>query len=248
MRGWLSLALVLVLLLSGCAQKGDTTSSTAPATATATGHNTTSSAPNHPPTASLTPHLGNGTAALNATFTVAGSDPDGDALSWTLSFGDATANATGAALPSNVTHAYKAAGTVNVTLAVSDGRNTTLAHATLNLTAGTVAFTSIDLTKTWTVSAAGAIEFAAGCREDGVDCAYFDLPEAAGGRDFTMEFSSTVPGAVYFIDTYDAGGYVDTFIGDPGSTTIADKVPDGIIQFRAYSSGGADNTAHLLVP
>lgn len=258
MRGWLALGLALVLLAPGCLQKdtsSTSSSSTSPTGARATPSASGTGAPaatanqtNHPPSATLLARAGNGTAALDVTFLLGGKDDDGDALNWTLSFGDASANRTGAALPANVTHSYAKAGSYAIAYLLSDGRNTTTYRATLNLTAAATAFVPINETRTWTASAAGVVEFAAGCQQDGVDCAYFDLPASASGRDFTMTFTSTVPGAVYFIDHYKGGSYVDTFIGEPGATTIADKVPAGTTQFRAYSSGGAENSATLVVP
>jgi hypothetical protein len=140
MRGWLAFALVLALLLSGCASKNpsSSSSSTSQVTSRATATNTTTAAPapNHAPTALVTATTGNGTAALNVTFALAGTDADGDALNWTLAFGDAAANRTGAALPANVTHSYNVTGLVNVTFSVTDGKNTTQARLALNLTAG----------------------------------------------------------------------------------------------------------------
>ncbi|HEX9817192.1 MAG TPA: hypothetical protein VGB18_09450, partial [Candidatus Thermoplasmatota archaeon] len=83
-------SLVLFAALSGClADEAEPQSGTAtePA-ATTTGTNATTStnatsATNTPPTANLTADVPNGTAPLNVTFTVNGTD-DGDALNWTL--------------------------------------------------------------------------------------------------------------------------------------------------------------------
>jgi hypothetical protein len=251
MRGWLALGLVSVLLLSGCATKSDTSSSSShPATAT----QTVTAAPvaaanhtNHAPTGAIHAKAGNGTAALNVTFSLTGRDADGDHLNWTLAFGD-HANRTGAALPANVTHAYAKPGLYNVTYTLTDGKNATTYHSKVNVTAGGVAFTPIDSTQSWVTSAGGATEFAVGCRAKDVDCAYFDIPADAGGRAFTMEFSATVPAAVYFIDVYLDGKYDSTFQLAPGATSITDKVPAGTSQFRAYAAGGALVDAHLVIP
>ncbi|MCA1810961.1 MAG: PKD domain-containing protein [Halobacteriales archaeon] len=246
MRGWLAIGLVLVLLLSGCTQKSDPSSSTTGATSTP------AASANHAPTATLAAKAGNGTASLNATFALGGSDPDGDALHWSLSFGDNSSSAQGDALPANATHAYAKAGTYNVTLLVSDGRESTTQTASVNVTAPgapleEAGFLPVNETKAWLVSYAGAFEYAAGCKADGEDCAYFDLAAGAPGRTFTMTFTATAPAAVYFIDYYNGDHYIDSFIGEPGATSITGEVPADTTQFRAYATGGADFTAHLVI-
>jgi hypothetical protein len=106
----------------------------------------------------------------------------------------------------------------------------------------------VDVTKTWTASFGGVTEFAFGCVSSGVDCAYFDLPEAAVGRTFTFTFRAAAPAALYYVDVYAGSSYEDTFIGAPGATTLSDVVPPGTTQFRTYSTGGANLSAHLLIP
>lgn len=62
------------------------------------------------------------------------SDPDGDALSYTISFGDGSTNVTGTNSTGNATHAYAAAGAYNVTLVVSDGDLTVNRTLQVNVT------------------------------------------------------------------------------------------------------------------
>ena len=52
------------------------------------------------------------------TFNVSATDPDGDALTYTINFGDGTANGTS----SQVEHKYEARGTYTATVTVSDGK------------------------------------------------------------------------------------------------------------------------------
>lgn len=54
------------------------------------------------------------------TFVVTVSDPDGDALNWTLSFGDG--NRTAGTRSANATHLFQRGGNFTATLAVTDGR------------------------------------------------------------------------------------------------------------------------------
>jgi PKD repeat protein len=271
MRGvaFAAVAVLLTTLISGCTvQKDDleagvdgltsgsgSGSKTGTSSASKTGTSGTSgtgtpTGTNHAPVANLTASTLSGAAPMTVNFTLNGTDAEGDALSWTLTYGNASANVTGTVLPANATHVFDAAGTFNVTLVISDGKLSANATVTIVVSAAAAAatgFTPIDATKSWTVSFGGAFEYGLGCYEDGVDCAYFDLGNQAVGRAFTMTFSSTVPSGLYWIDYYKGGDYIDTFIGEPGATSIADNVPAGTNQFRAYATGGAMNTAHLVI-
>jgi hypothetical protein len=53
----------------------------------------------------------------STTFNVSATDPDGDALIYTINFGDGTANGSG----SQAVHAYKTKGTYTATAPVNDG-------------------------------------------------------------------------------------------------------------------------------
>ncbi len=59
----------------------------------------------------------------STTFNVQASDPDGDALSYSIDFGDGTAKGTG----SQVTHTYMAKGTYTAKVTVSDGQGHSVA-------------------------------------------------------------------------------------------------------------------------
>jgi hypothetical protein len=70
---------------------------------------------NQAPTVVAAADPAGGTAPLKVNFSAAGSDPDGDALSYVWSFGDG-----GAAGGPKVTHTFAAAGTYTVTVTVRD--------------------------------------------------------------------------------------------------------------------------------
>jgi PKD repeat protein len=119
---WFAL-LGLALALSGCAVKNGDSGSHA-GTATLSGVSGANSTANvtvqHAPTANLTASAVAGDAPLNVTFALTGADADGDALNWTLTYGDGN-RTTGGGLPANVTHGFRLGGNFTVTLLVTDG-------------------------------------------------------------------------------------------------------------------------------
>lgn len=175
MRG-VALLLLAAVVLAGCSgssgdPNGESTSTSSSATTsgskTSTGTakpsasssgTTTASAgdANQAPTAVLAVNR-SAAAPLQANFTLDGSDPDGDALTWVLSFGDGTDNQTGTTLPTNLTHAYAQAGTYNATLLVTDGSLSGTMALTLDITeAGPVSLEAIRIEGTITGAYAGA--------------------------------------------------------------------------------------------
>ena len=82
---------------------------------------------NRAPTASLTASPNSGTAPLTVFFQINASDPDGDALTCALNFGDHSDEAQGCASP--ISHIYKAAGNFTATLTVSDDHGNTAMDA-----------------------------------------------------------------------------------------------------------------------
>jgi hypothetical protein len=116
------------------------------------------------------------------------------------------------------------------------------------------------MSKTWAMSAGGA-EYASGCLEDGVDCAYIDIPTSSAGQEFTLRFQALVPPAFYFADLYMGGTYwgtvgdptgafaltgysTDPIPGTPGAT-FTGTLPAGVTQVRPYATGGADFVAQF---
>jgi len=77
------------------------------------------------------------------TFNVSATDPDGDSLTYTINFGDGTANGSG----SHVVHTYEAKGTYTATATVSDGHGHSVSE-TLQMTVN-----DIPLAKPTNVSA-----------------------------------------------------------------------------------------------
>lgn len=120
--------LLLAVASSGCWGIGGGDADTDAATETGA----TQPRSNQLPSARLLASVGNGTAPLAVAFLLEGSDPDGDALSWTLDLGDGNATQ-GTSLPSNVTHAFAAPGNFTVALDVMDGNATSRSHLVIRV-------------------------------------------------------------------------------------------------------------------
>lgn len=103
-----------------------TSSGTTSGSGTASGTSTSASSapqPNQPPVAELAADTTSGTVPLNVTFSLGGSDPDGDALDWTLDAdGDGTAEENGTGLPATFKFTYTAAGNFTANFTVTDGK------------------------------------------------------------------------------------------------------------------------------
>jgi PKD repeat protein len=144
---WSVVACVLLMALAGCAEKpqSDDGDGTVSATTSTTPSPSNVTKANQAPTGSLAV----APTGLNATFQLQGQDADGDSLTWNLTFGDgSSANGTfqpaavvdeavqpiGTTTATNVTHLYTAAGLFNATFTVSDGRDSTVYNATVNVT------------------------------------------------------------------------------------------------------------------
>lgn len=98
---------------------------------------------NRAPTAAFTPSATTVTAGSALSFDGSGStDPDGDALAFSWSFGDSTRGAS-----AKLAHIFPSAGTFEVTLIIDDGRGgVSNSTKTITVTAGMVAATNLDAT------------------------------------------------------------------------------------------------------
>ncbi len=152
MRALLVALLLLTALLAGCSGGGKddgggtstatsssatstSRTSTKSSTATTSSSGTGTTAPaNHPPLAGLSAQV-NGTTVR---FNVTGTDEDGDALAWTLAFGDG-ASFNGTQLPGEAEHKYASAGAYTANVTVSDGHGSASKALALNLTSGAAA-------------------------------------------------------------------------------------------------------------
>ena len=262
MRLPLTLLVVAALALSGCADdakdKDDKSASsttttsgtlvptgsstpTGSSSATASSSSTGTGAPaNRAPSSTVTAAPTAGSVPLTVNFTLGGADADGDALSWTLSFGDGSANATGTALPGNATHSYAAAGLYNATLTVSDGKLSSSSTVAINATAGAAAGggnTQSTAGEWVTGSALSCGQYADGVFDpyqetplEGVEFSKFDIVPGTIGKAFLMDVKPASPaGGPMELQFYDASGAGTDFFdsANPTSFDISGTVPAG---------------------
>ncbi|MEK6975047.1 MAG: PKD domain-containing protein [Candidatus Thermoplasmatota archaeon] len=183
---------------TGSGTKSGTSSSTKSSSGSTSQSGTGFPSANHAPAATLTANRTAGTAPLSVNFTLGGTDADNDSLSWTLSFGDGSANATGSTLPSTVVHAFAAAGNYTVLLTVRDARSNDTANVTVRATAASGSGGGEPIHREGSVTAlcvhcagigpSGCISMAIG--ESGLDCYMADLPAEAVGRVATLASSN----------------------------------------------------------
>lgn len=136
------LPIVAMLAIAGCLGGGNEPSSdeTEPGPdATQVGGNETggpATGVNAPPVAAVTANVTNGSAPLNVTFTLEGSDEDGDNLTWEFDAdGDGDAAHDGNVLPATVNVTFNETGLYLAVLRVSDGTHMVNATAEVNVTA-----------------------------------------------------------------------------------------------------------------
>lgn len=219
--------------LAGCSggggddKDGDSSSTT-------TGSSTTSGSgaprPNRAPLGSLDVTLPPASGLpLMANFTLNGTDPDGDALRWTLTFGDNTTTANGTTLPSSVSHDYASAGNFTALFTLMDGKT----NATYNLT----------------VAVAGAGALPDPLHFEGTLTALPYIPMVASPNGLidsataTHEFAFTATPAVMTVTlAYGEGLFfndVDLFITDPaGEETAAEEAgPEPPVVFESPAAG-----------
>jgi PKD repeat protein len=176
----------------GFSQKTLTITATAPA--------------NHAPLASLTMSATSGVVPFDTTATLNASDPDGDALTYSLDFGDGSSVQKGSLPASPIAHEYTQAGSYTIRLGVSDGEQTT------------VRTTNIDVGLSEPLSAA------AGDDVQGVVGQQFSLDGSAsrpliGIDSYTWNFGDGSPTV--------SGSQVKHAFSQPGTYTVSLTVKSG---------------------
>jgi hypothetical protein len=209
------------------------TSTTSASTPTSASSTTTAQPPtNKPPTGSITAVVD----GLNASFSLTGSDPDGDTVVWDLDFGDGETTS-GTTLPATVDHTY-APGNFSVAFTVTDGsaRNSySLAISVLGANVDMVVFTgaqefpssplmSFEISTPVVSGFLGAsvcVGFNEG--ENGQDCVWFELDASLVGKDFTLTADEGDPDYEF----WPACSPMDDSATPPVSFAIAGSIADG---------------------
>mgnify|MGYP001619938352 CR=1 FL=1 len=235
------------------------TSGTGTATGTAGATTTAGSSANRAPAIStFTVNKTLGAAPLKVQFKLNATDVDKDALTYKLSFGDGSADATGSLPAGNVTHSFAAAGNYTVKFTVSDGKlsinKTLLVKVTAPAVAGpaTTTFTASYEVGSAGLCALGLTGGAGGSAsvEAGVTYGSIVFSEDYAGKPFTATFTFTLPAAGLIVAFPDSGG---SFAGSesdaptPSSTTISGTVPAGAAGAFVSSCGGAGVDVTLVV-
>lgn len=190
-------------------QPSATQTTTQAATSTTAASSTTTSAQppaNQPPTGSISATV-NGT---NASFSLAGSDPDGETVVWDLDFGDGETTS-GTELPATVEHTFLV-GNYTVRFTITDGKDPVVYSVPVAITAGVDAAPIQVASGEWQVGAPGCL-------------AQFDafpapLLEASGTFFLAFEIDPLTIGQPYTMTmTWDAtpaalGGDISFFAGE----------------------------------
>lgn len=268
--------LVTALALSGCSGGGGGEETSASNTGGATGTKVTTSRPgsgggsgtgtggsggggggggegeNQAPVGAITATISQGTVPVQVNFTLTGSDPDGDKLTWNLDLdGDDKADKSGEELPATISHNYTAAGTFNVTYTVSDDQlRSTSYRLPMNLTGSAGA--SQLIAGSWAAGGFGCALYPTGPGGSYEEVFYFTatLDPLVLGQPYTATLAATPSGSQAFLDLIfvkDDGDYLseesywpplDGSSSSPtGSVTYSGNVPLEAAFIVAHSCG-----------
>jgi PKD repeat protein len=218
-----------------------TTSATTTGSGTQTSDTTSGTPQNHAPTASLVANNATGSIPFNVTFTLGGTDADEDAMTYTLAFGDGSADATGSTLPAEVQHTYSLEGNFTVLFTVSDGTASSNQTVVVQALVGTVAAgQSVDFA--YTADPAGCADAPSkmvfGTPAAGKTWAEWAVDPATVGHPFTAVFTGANPlliiGQVAFYDATDSN--MDASV--TGTSPLAGTVPEGAVHAMFVDCGG----------
>lgn len=253
----------LTLAFAGCSDGGDgdgeTSSNTstsqastassssstrsASATATTSSSSTGTGGPaNQPPTGSVAASV-NGT---DATFTLTGTDPDGDMLVWELDFGDGSTE-DGTTLPATVNHTY-AAGNYTANFTVTDGKEPKTYSADIAAAAsGSGSAPLQTVSGGWAVGVAdsGATSELAACGSSplsGVTHLHFAVDPLTAGKAFSATITDASDGAAiqdWGILFFAADCLAFEDASATGAAPIAGTVPTNAAVGVVIATGGA---------
>lgn len=257
----LAILTITAIALAGCSGgdrdgEGDSSSSSSSSSrSTSSGSSSTSRSSSSASSTSTAPPanqapVGSLSAAVNgtnATFTLTGSDPDGDTLVWDLTFGDG-ASANGTTLPANLTHAYASAGNFTVGFTLTDGEDPTTYEVDLTVGAaggapsfvitgstsqtGSPASSGVLLGGTPGLGAKACAGFMTDMNE--FDCVFGAVPAEMAGRAYLYESTVDSPDFEFYDACAPDGEATQAFGGDPTGT-----VPEGTGCIIMWNFGAA---------
>ncbi|MEA3137437.1 MAG: hypothetical protein QOJ26_1855 [Thermoplasmata archaeon] len=211
---------------TGTTSRSSTASATGSASATSTGGGTT--ATNQPPVGTISVTVD----GANATFSLSGSDPDGDTLVWDLTYGDGS-KTNGTTLPANPVHTYASAGNFTANFTITDGQAPATYDVTVTL-AGVGGGAGPQVVEgEWTTgipacgpaNPAQSLDYSGATPLEGVAWVVFDVDPATYGKPFTATFANS---PAYFADEVDFyledGTFLDYF-PETGDSVVTGEVP-----------------------
>lgn len=245
----LAILTVSALALAGCSGDGDgdgdptsssssssrssSSTSTSRSSSSSTSASSTSTGPaNQAPSGSISVSV-NGT---NATFTLTGSDPDGDIVVWDLAFGDGNAT-NGTSLPANVTHAYAGAGNFTANFTMTDGTDPVTYDVVVELAGAGAGPGPQTFHGEWAASWTFACEVIGVYPAADVTHSILAVDAATIGKAYTATFTSTTPNPLgYGMSFQDGAGAENSFVQGPSPLT--GTVPTGTVEIWFYACGG----------
>jgi len=224
------------------ASNSSTSGSTAPTSSSSSSSTAPRNGTDQPPRGSLGAVV-NGTTVR---FTLNGTDPDGDALTWRLAFGDGNAT-NGTTLPASLAHNYTAGANYTARLTLSDGQLNATYSAAVNVTggahqsfAGSWTYTNVDCLGATSGNVPSAAAFPDPAKGKTFDSTPVDA--ATVGHPFLAAYTLGGPagpvGAVYFADG--GGALLERDLSD-ASNTIAGTVPAGAATAYFFSCANEPN-------
>jgi Ca2+-binding RTX toxin-like protein/PKD repeat protein/flagellar hook assembly protein FlgD len=200
---------------------------------------------NTAPAATLNLDATSGTAPLPIEASVAGSDADGDPLTYRVDFGDDSPPVRGSLPHAPVGHTYDRAGTYLVRLAVSDGRLTSVKTATVvvglaeELAANAGDDQAVAVNDTVRLDGSGSRPSA------GIESYSWDLGDGATADGATVDHAYAAEGTYTATLTVTAGGRSER---DTAVVTVSQRqAQNGLVVTARDEAGAAVADAQLVV-
>jgi PKD repeat protein len=221
-----------------------TVTNSAGASSTRTVDITATGGTNTAPTAGLTLDASSGVAPLPVQATVTGSDADGDALTWTLDFGDGSALSKGSLPHDPVGHTYDMAGTYLARLAVSDGKLTTVKTATIVVGLAEPLAANAGDDQVTVVNTAVHLDGGNSRPTEGIEAYHWDFGDGSSADGVAVDHTYTTAGTYTATLTVTADGHSNK---DSAVITVGQSTQSGLVLAVHDEGGAAVAGAELVV-